>query len=141
MTNKYWVTVFIATGKATLFFTLLSFVFPNALAVRDLYMFLCVFVPNNLFEYVTLELKLFSKSLSVRRAIIVSFCVINGGLELILFDYLHLGWDRTMLVFAACSLIGVALAVFIYYIQDKTQSKRLEEINRLLAKQRKTEDV
>ncbi len=140
MINKYWIAILIAMGKAALCFTVLSLVFPNALEVHDFYMFLCVFVPNSLFEYVTLDLKLFSKSLSIRRAIILAFCVLNGGLALVLFDYLHIGWNRTTLVFAVCSVIGVALGLFICYIQDKAQAKRLEEINQLLAKQRKADE-
>ena len=92
----------------------------------------CVCAPIHFFGFITLELKLFSSHLWIRRAIIISFSSFVMIAVNSLFGYLRFETNSLVSYGIGISLFIVSSA-FAYYVGDKIEQKNLKLINQKLA--------
>jgi hypothetical protein len=90
MFKKWWNSFCYTFGLSTLLSLLVSLI-TSYTNIKVLYVSLCILLPYHVFAFFTLELKLFSKHLWVRRAIVITFSVINLSIVEILFGWLKWG--------------------------------------------------
>ena len=125
-----------AMGFAATLFLILSLIVPQAAQIKLFYYLVSFEVPVYLFNFLTFELKLFSKKLWVRRMIVITFdflCVIAMA---ILFGYLR--WEhKYVLAYGVAIVVGVAMDIFLFYVADVIEKRNLEAINQKLEEQRK----
>ena len=131
MFKKWWNSFCYTFGLSTLFSLLVSLI-ASYTNIKVLYVSLCILLPYHVFAFFTLELKLFSKHLWVRRAITICFSVIDIIIVLVLFNYTHLK-ENFWIYLAILLPIVVLLMVFTYYVADKTEKRNLAAINQKLA--------
>ncbi len=133
MVRKYWTSFIQAMGLFAVIFTILSLLFFDATQVRHFHMAVCIVVPVHLFSFFTFELKLFSRHLWIRRAIVIFFSILIMIAVYFAFGYLRLEFNRYLMAFGVGILIFVVLTVFAYYVGDKIEEQNLKAINQKLA--------
>lgn len=131
MFKKWWFGFCQAITISMLVGLLVSLISPNV-QIKLLYYLFCVAALNQVFDFFTFELKLFSKHLWVRRAITICFSVIDIITVLVLFNYTHLK-ENFWIYLAILLPIIVLLMVFTYYVSDKIEKRNLAAINQKLA--------
>ena len=131
MFKKWWNSFCYTFGLSTLLSLLVSLI-TSYTNIKVLYVSLCILLPYHVFAFFTLELKLFSKHLWVRRAITICFSVIDIIIVLVLFNYTHLK-ENFWIYLAILLPILVLLMVFTYYVSDKIEKRNLAAINQKLA--------
>ena len=131
MFKKWWISFCYMFGLSTLLSLLVSLI-TSYTNIKVLYVSLCILLPYHVFAFFTLELKLFSKHLWVRRAITICFTVIDIIIVLVLFNYTHLK-ENFWIYLAILLPITVLLMVFTYYVADKIEKRNLAAINQKLA--------
>lgn len=132
MFKKWWNSFCYTFGLSTLLSLLVSLI-TSYTNIKVLYVSLCILLPYHVFAFFTLELKLFSKHLWVRRAITICFSVIDIIIVLVLFDHTRLNSKRFWILLAIFLPILVLYSVFAYYVADKVEKRNLDAINQKLA--------
>ncbi len=124
---------FYSIGLVTTIFLILTLIFPAAAQIRILYLLVCICFPIHLFSFLTFELKLFSKSLWGRRAIIIIFSIFTMITVNYAFGYLAFELNSFFYTFVFSILGYIIFSVFAYYVWDKIEKRNLEIINQKLA--------
>ena len=133
MGRKYWSSIIHAMGLLAVCFLILSLIFQDEVQIRHFYLVVCVAISTHSFSFVTFELKLFSRYLWIRRAIVICFAILVMFVANFIFGYLRFELDKFFIIFGAAVLLYVILVVFLFYISDKIEKKNLEAINQKLA--------
>ena len=133
MGRKYWSSTIHAMGLLAVCFLILSLIFQDEVQIRHFHLAVCVAIPTHSFSFVTFELKLFSRYLWIRRAIVICFAILDMFVANFIFGYLRFELDKFLIIFGAAVLLYVILVVFLFYISDKIEKKNLEAINQKLA--------
>lgn len=125
-----------AMGFAATLFLILSLIVPQAAQIKLFYCFVSIEVPIYLFNFLTFELKLFSKKLWVRRMIVITFDFLYAIAMTFLFG--HLRWERKyVIIYGIATAVGILMDIFLFYVADVIQKRNLEAINQKLAEQNK----
>jgi hypothetical protein len=125
-----------AMGFAATLFLILSLIVPQAAQIKLFYCFVSFEVPIYLFNFLTFELKLFSKKLWVRRMIVITFDFLCAIAMTFLFGYLR--WERKhVIIYGIATAVGILIDIFSFYVADMIQKRNLEAINQKLAEQSK----
>lgn len=132
MFKKWWFGFCQAITISMLVGLLGSLISPNV-QIKLLYYLFCVAALNQVFDFFTFELKLFSKHLWVRRAITMCFSIVTILTLSSLFGYGSLTDKRSWLVYGITFTIMVLVLVFAYYVADKIEKRNLAAINQKLA--------
>lgn len=131
MSRRMWYSVCYALGLATLVFLFMSLIYPE-IGIRELYATVCIVAPICVFCFYTFELRLFSKSLWIRRAITICFSVITILIVNILFGYIRWNDKKDWSVYGICVAFVVIVSTLIYYVADKIEKRNLAAINQKL---------
>jgi len=129
--KNYYRSFIYTMGLVSILFIMLSFVFSDAIKIKHLYLMVGVVIPVHLFSFFTFELRLFSKHIWIRRAIVMFFSLlvmlaieyISGSLRLNV---------ESLIIYGITALLCVAVAAFVYYVADKIEQKNLKLINQKL---------
>ena len=119
-------------GIVSIVFIIISLILPELTQIKFLYLMVCVITPIHFFGFITLELKLFSSYLCIRRAIIISFSSFVMIAVSYLFGYLRFETNSLVAYGISISLYIVS-SVFAYYVADKIEQQNLKLINQKLA--------
>lgn len=133
MFSKYLNSLLNTMGILTLTILFLSLVSPVNVDIWVLQYGACITIPVHLFTFLTFELKLFSRSIWVRRAIVLVF----NSLVIItvswIFGHFSLGLYNYIIVWVFGVTVSAALAILSYYVADKMEKKYLDAINKKLS--------
>ncbi len=133
MFRRYLNSLLITMGILTLTVLFLSLVSPEAVDIWVLQYGACIGIPGHLFSFLTFELKLFSRIMWVRRAIVMIFNAMVMATVSWIFGYFQLGLRNYMIVWIVGIGVSAVLVTFSYYVADKIEKKHLEEINKKLS--------
>ena len=133
MFKKWWFSFSQSLVFATLILLLVSLMLPQIIQAKILWYMVCIITPLSVFGFFTFELKLFSKHLWVRRAIVITFSVINLSIVNILFGWLKWGDTEKWIRHGVLLAVLICLNVFVYYVADKIEKRNLAAINQKLA--------
>ena len=133
MFKKWWFSFSQSLVFATLILLLVSLMLPQIIQAEMLWYMVCLITPLSVFGCFTFELKLFSKHLWVRRAIVITFSVINLSIVNILFGWLKWGDTEKWIRHGVLLAVLICLNVFVYYVADKIEKRNLAAINQKLA--------
>lgn len=123
--------LFAVMGMNACIFLFFSLIAPDKITVEHFHMMICVSIPYAIFSFLTFHYRLFSKSIWIRRIIVIVFSVINILLVSYLFNSFHL--TKKHYIVYGIAIIAIALfSAFIYYVNDKIEKKNLEAINKKL---------
>lgn len=132
MFKKWWISFCQAMTLSMLLGLLASLISVN-IQIKSFYCILCILLPTHVFNFFTFELRLFSKHLWVRRAISICFSVVAILTLAFLFGYASLSDKRTWMVYGITLTIVVLLEVFLYYVLDRIEKRKVDAINPWLA--------
>ena len=133
MFKKMWFSFSQSLALVILILLLVSLMLPQIIQAKILWYMVCILAPINVFGFFTFELKLFSKHMWVRRAIVITFSVINFSIVNILFGWLKWGDAEKWIRHGVLLAVMVCLDVFTYYVADKIEKRNLDAINQKLA--------
>ena len=133
MFKKMWFSFSQSLALVILILLLVSLMLPQIIQAKILWYMVCILAPINVFGFFTFELKLFSKHIWVRRAIVITFSVINFSIVNILFGWLKWGDTEKWVRHGVLLAVMVCLDVFAYYVADKIEKRNLAAINQKLA--------
>ena len=133
MFKKMWFSFSQSLALVILILLLVSLMLPQIIQAKILWYMVCILAPINVFGFFTFELKLFSKHIWVRRAIVITFSVINFSIVNILFGWLKWGDTEKWVRHGVLLAVMVCLDVFAYYVADKIEKRTLAAINQKLA--------
>jgi hypothetical protein len=133
MFKKWWFSFSQSLALVILILLLVSLMLPQIIQAKILWYMVCILAPINVFTFFTFELRLFSKHLWVRRAIVITFSVINFSIVNILFGWLKWGDAEKWIRHGVLLAVMVCLDVFTYYVADKIEKRNLDAINQKLA--------
>lgn len=133
MFKKLWFTFSQSLALGILILLLVSLMLPQIIQAKILWYMVCIITPLSVFSFFTFELKLFSKHMWVRRAIVMCFSVVNILTSSTLFGYMCWNDKRDWLIYGITLPITVLLMVFTYYVADKIEKRNLAAINQKLA--------
>lgn len=134
MWKKCWNCLIYDMGYCSIFWLILSAIYPESSVIRGIHISACVGIPVSFFSFFTMYLKLFSRHLWVRRGIVVLFSYFVMVAVLFAFGSLTLENWKGMLVYIVLifAIIAVVTA-FIWYVSDKIEKRNLDAINKKLA--------
>ena len=133
MFKKWWFSFSQSLALVILILLLVSLMLPQIIQAKILWYMVCILTPLSVFSFFTFELKLFSKHMWVRRAIVITFSVINFSIVNILFGWLKWGDTEKWIRHGVLLAVLICLNVFAYYVADKTEKRNLDAINQKLA--------
>ena len=133
MFKKWWFSFSQSLALVILILLLVSLMLPQIIQTKILWYMVCILTPLSVFSFFTFELKLFSKHMWVRRAIVITFSVINLSIVEILFGWLKWGDTEKWIRHGVLLAVMVCLNVFVYYVADKIEKRNLAAINQKLA--------
>jgi hypothetical protein len=133
MFKKMWFSFSQSLALVILILLLVSLMLPQIIQAKILWYMVCILAPINVFTFFTFELRLFSKHLWVRRAIVITFSVINLSIVEILFGWLKWGDTEKWIRHGVLLAVLICLNVFAYYVGDKIEKRNLAAINQKLA--------
>ena len=120
-------------GYIAIIFLILPLIFPSALNLRDMQAAALIAIFSYTTAFFTFELRLFSKHLWVRRAIVIAVT----SIFLVAYHLLSHDFTKAWLIAIGINIIIlIVLSVLLYYINDKIEERRLEAINKMLAQNR-----
>ena len=131
MFRNYWSSLVYQMGLAAIVFIIFSLVFPESIRIDHLYLMVYVIIPTHLFSFFTMRLKLFSKRIWIRRAIIMAFDIFTLYAVGYAFGFLRFEFD-SLTVYGIVSLGVIIAMVFSFYVADKIEEQNLKLINQKL---------
>jgi len=132
MFRNCWRSLMYSMGLVAIVFIIFSLVFPESIRINHLYHVVCTLIPAHLFSFFTMSLKLFSKRIWIRRAIIIAFDIFTLFVNGYAFGFLHFEFDR-LIVYGVVSLGCIITMIFAFYVADKIEEQNLKLINQKLA--------
>jgi hypothetical protein len=133
MFKKWWFSFSQSLAFVTLILLFVSLMLPQIVEAKILWFLVCIITPISVFGFFTFALQLFSKHIWVRRAIVITFSVINFSIVNILFGWLKWGDAEKWIRHGVLLAVMVCLDVFTYYVADKIEKRNLDAINQKLA--------
>ncbi len=131
MFRNYWSSLVYQMGLAAIIFIIFSLVFPESIRINHLYHMVYVIIPTHLFSFFTMRLKLFSKRIWIRRAIIMAFDIFTLYAVGYAVGTLRFEFD-SLTVYGIVSLGVIIAMVFSCYVADKIVEHNLKLINQKL---------
>ena len=132
MFRNCWRSFMYSMGLAAIVYIILSLVFSESIRINHLYHMVCILIPTHLFNFFTISLKLFSKRIWIRRAIIIAFDILTMYAVGYAFGYLYFEFNG-LFVFGIVSLVFIITVVFAFYVADKIEEQNLKLINQKLS--------
>lgn len=139
MGKRYWNSFLNVMGYFSIIYLIASLIFQNSLDLRDMQMGMLIGIFGYSAAFFTFELKLFSKSLWVRRAIVIAATVVFMVTVNLLY-YRNISKGFLVAIGAGVGVVIIG-SVLLYYINDKIEERRLEAINKMLEKNQTTDDT
>ncbi len=133
MWKKYWNSLMYGLGLTSLICVGLSFLFPSAFDVKYMQVCMCIVIFIHGFGFLTYDLRLFSKYIWVRRAIVILFSIVVLISANIAFGTISRDPKKFWLVVGFIVGAEVIVSVFLYYVSDKIEKRNLDAINKKLA--------
>lgn len=130
MLKSYCRSAVYSIGLVSIIFIIMSLVW-SSIKVSDLYEMVGIVIPVHLFSFFTFELKLFSKNIWIRRAIVIAFSILALGICGYITGSLRLEL-KSLIIYGVTALICIMISVFSYYVIDKIEQRNLELINQKL---------
>ena len=130
MLKSYCRSAVYSIGLVSIIFIIMSLVW-SSIKVSDLYEMVGIVIPVHLFSFFTFELKLFSKNIWIRRAIVITFSILALGICGYITGSLRLEL-KSLIIYGVTALICIMISVFSYYVIDKIEQRNLELINQKL---------
>ena len=122
-------------GFLAIAFMVMSFAIPYSARMKIFYYMVCVITPNYFFEFFTFQLKLFSRRIWVRRAVVMAFFILVTPSITYLFGYLRLEL-HSLITYGITVLLAIGTMVFAYYVGDRIERQNLNLINRKLSEKK-----
>ncbi|MBR3963978.1 MAG: hypothetical protein IKJ80_01045 [Clostridia bacterium] len=131
MFRNCWRSLMYQLGLVAIVFIIFSLVFHESVRINHLYHMVCAVIPAHLFSFFTMWLKLFSKRIWIRRAIIMAFDIFTLYAVGYAVGTLRFEFD-SLTVYGIVSLGVIIAMVFAFYVADKIEEQNLKLINQKL---------
>ncbi len=138
MGKKYWNGFIDMMGYIAIIYLAISLIFSIAIDSQDMLWGTLVGAFCYTTAFFTFELRLFSKNLWGRRAIVITVSVIFVVTVNLLSQDLT---KSLLLAIGVSAAVIIVMSVLLYYITDKIEQRRLEAINKKLAQNQKENDI
>ena len=132
MVKNYFRSFIYIMGEVLILFVMLSLIWSDAINIKHLYHMIAVVIPVHLFSFFTLELKLFSKHIWIRRTIVIAFSLLVLFVGGCIWGSLNLG-VKSLIIYCIAALCCIMVTVFVYYVADKIEQQNLKLINQKLS--------
>lgn len=131
MLKNYYRSFIYTIGQVAILFIILSLIWSEAVNIKHLYHMIGVIIPVHLFSFFTFELKLFSKRIWIRRAIVIAFSLIVLFASGCIWGSLRFEF-KSLIIYCGATLLCIMVTVFAYYVADKIERQNLKLINQKL---------
>ena len=138
MGKRYWNSFLDMMGILAIIYLICSLIWQDSLEMLDMQRGALLGILVHMAAFFTFDLKLFSKHIWVRRAIVIMFAFIIFLMINLLFNDITQSFLIKLSIGAGAMVV---ISILAFYITDKIEKRRLEAINQKLAQNQKENDT